>query len=159
MKKTDCGRFSRYLSSNYVAFYLIMVYFWTSVLFYALYEGWGVAECVLFVIVTVTTVGYGTTHPTSQGSRVYTMFLMISGVIAMFFARSLFRDARERQKLESSGNARHMKAIEQGLEQRLALLFACILALAFVGTAVIQGLEGWSFITSIYFIVETITVR
>lgn len=43
-------------------------------------EGWSWAESFYFSVATLTTVGYGDIHPTSDGSRVFTAFYILVGV-------------------------------------------------------------------------------
>ena len=69
------------VSSGYVKVAVVALFFGMSVLFYRLREGWGIADSFLFVIITISTVGYGTIHPTTNDSRVYTIFLMVPGVV------------------------------------------------------------------------------
>lgn len=43
-------------------------------------------------VITLTTVGFGETHPLSEGGRIFTMILLIGGVI--FYATALNALAR-----------------------------------------------------------------
>jgi hypothetical protein len=45
---------------------------------------WSVAECLYFLMVTASTVGYGDFSPTTSGSRVFTIFWIFFGVCAVF---------------------------------------------------------------------------
>ena len=43
-------------------------------------EGWTWIESLYFVVVTLTTVGYGDIHPTTDASRLFTIFFILIGV-------------------------------------------------------------------------------
>ncbi|KYK30142.1 MAG: hypothetical protein AYK23_04655 [Candidatus Proteinoplasmatales archaeon SG8-5] len=43
-------------------------------------EGWTWAQSFYFVVSTLTTVGYGDLHPTSDATRIFTAFFMLAGV-------------------------------------------------------------------------------
>lgn len=49
-------------------------------LFYMWMEGWDVIEAFYFCVATLTTVGYGDLHPTSDPSRLFTAFFALTGV-------------------------------------------------------------------------------
>lgn len=150
-----------YMNSGYFKAFFITLFFGMSVLFYHVREGWDVADCVLFVIITITTVGYGTIHPTSEDSRVFTIFLMITGVVAVFSTMSSFLNAGVKRLniYLAKSVTKRLKKTELLFQQRLYFSILWIVLCAFIGAVILQHSEGWSFITSLYFIVETITVR
>ncbi len=45
------------------------------------YEGWNFFNCIYYVIVTLSTVGYGDISPATIQGRVYTIFMIIIGII------------------------------------------------------------------------------
>lgn len=47
---------------------------------YQLIEGWDLLDSVFMTIITLTTVGYGETHPLSPGGRIFTLFLLSIGM-------------------------------------------------------------------------------
>lgn len=47
---------------------------------YVLIEGWSVADALFMSVTTVTTVGYGETHPLSTAGRMFSIFLIVTGV-------------------------------------------------------------------------------
>jgi len=55
---------------------------------YMLVEGWPFADALYMTVITVTTVGYGETHPLSAAGRWFTMALALGGIFALFFATS-----------------------------------------------------------------------
>ena len=48
---------------------------------YVLIEGWSAWDAFYMTVITVTTVGYGEVHPMSQAGRVFTVFVLLTGVI------------------------------------------------------------------------------
>ncbi|PIU65233.1 MAG: potassium channel protein [Armatimonadetes bacterium CG07_land_8_20_14_0_80_40_9] len=76
---------------------------------YRLIEEWSYLDCLYMTIITITTVGFGEVHELSLGGKLFTIFLVISGVgtvlygigilieyILVFEVRDLFR----RRKME-----------------------------------------------------------
>nr|MBK7065358.1 potassium channel family protein [Deltaproteobacteria bacterium] len=56
---------------------------------YMLVEGWSFADALYMTVITVTTVGYGETHPLSSAGRWFTMAPRPrGGVFTLFFATS-----------------------------------------------------------------------
>jgi voltage-gated potassium channel len=47
---------------------------------YRLIEGWSWIRSFYFSVITITTVGYGDMHPTSDLSRIFTAFYILIGV-------------------------------------------------------------------------------
>ncbi len=50
---------------------------------YMLIEGWSAFDAVYMTATTMSTVGYGETHPLSPAGRVFTVFLIAFGVVAI----------------------------------------------------------------------------
>jgi voltage-gated potassium channel len=47
---------------------------------YMMIEGWPLDDAIYMTIITLATVGYGEVHQVSGGGRIFTMFLIVSGV-------------------------------------------------------------------------------
>jgi glycopeptide antibiotics resistance protein len=56
--------------------------------FYSLHEGWSVIDSLYFCVCTLTTIGFGDFAPTTELSRIFTIFYVFIGVglIASFIA-------------------------------------------------------------------------
>ena len=54
---------------------------------YRAIEGWTYLDSLYMTVITLTTVGFGETHPLSEGGRIFTIILLIGGVI--FYATAL----------------------------------------------------------------------
>jgi len=48
--------------------------------FYSIVEDWTVIQALYFTVITLTTIGYGDLHPTTEFSRVFTIFFVLAGV-------------------------------------------------------------------------------
>src|SRR5262249_1017202 len=53
---------------------------------YVVIEGWTTFEALYMTVMTVTTVGFGEVHPLSERGKLFTIFLMLGGIFAMFYA-------------------------------------------------------------------------
>jgi voltage-gated potassium channel len=47
---------------------------------YQLIEGWSFFDALYMTVITLATVGYGETHPLSNGGRAFTIFLILGGI-------------------------------------------------------------------------------
>ena len=47
---------------------------------YMVIEGWSLLDAAYMTILTFTTVGYEEVHPLSSAGRIFTIFLMVTGV-------------------------------------------------------------------------------
>jgi voltage-gated potassium channel len=52
----------------------------TGTTFYTIVEDWTVVQALYFTVITLTTIGYGDLHPTTEFSRVFTIFFVLAGV-------------------------------------------------------------------------------
>jgi potassium channel subfamily K len=124
---------------------LILLWFLVCALTYGLHLGWSALDCIYFLCVTLTTVGYGDLSPTDDASKMYTSVFIILGmlvagqaigVVLVEFGHT-FRERSDRQTLCTS------VAIIAG--------FLC------VGTTVFCLTEGLSFVDGFYLTVVTVT--
>jgi len=59
----------------------IVAVFFGGTVGYMVIEGWSFNEAVYMTIITVSTVGYGEVRPLSEGGRIFTAALIVSGIL------------------------------------------------------------------------------
>jgi len=47
---------------------------------YHLVEGWNLLDSIFMTLITLTTVGYGEVHPLTQNGKIFTVFLISTGI-------------------------------------------------------------------------------
>ena len=52
----------------------------TGTTFYTIVEDWTVIQALYFTVISLTTIGYGDLHPTTEFSRLFTIFFVLAGV-------------------------------------------------------------------------------
>ena len=50
--------------------------------------GWGVVDSIYMTIISLTTVGFGEIQPLTIGGRIFTLFLILSGLGVLFYGIS-----------------------------------------------------------------------
>ncbi len=142
---------------------LFFLYFLVGCIFYHHYEGWSVYKTISFSIVTMCTVGYGYRHPTSDESRLFTIFYLIIGVYIVYFYIAKEITKRFANALASSQILTEPDTVgkEYSYHRRMLAINILLLAMTvFFGALIIHGIEtDWTFIESLFFSVETTSVR
>jgi hypothetical protein len=71
---------------------------------YKFLERWSWVQSFYFSVTTLSTVGYGDLHPTTEGSRLFTAFYILSGVAIALSALAIigknYLEKREKRILE-----------------------------------------------------------
>lgn len=161
IRKVTIQNFLLTLCNNgYVRAFMIALYFGLCVLYYKKAEHWSVTDSVLFVIVTASTVGYGNPHPTNESSRVFTIFLMMFGVLVIFSSMSglLNGGIMKLNKFLAYRVTSQLKRTELLFQRRLTFSIVWLVLCVFIGAGIFTALEGWSYITALYFVMQTIMV-
>jgi len=57
-------------------------------------EGWNWLDSFYFVIITLTTIGYGDLHPTQPVTKLITIFYGINGIVLLLMFFDIIRTAR-----------------------------------------------------------------
>ena len=72
---------------------------------YSNVEGWNGLDSLYFVVVTVTTIGYGDLVPQTNAGKIFTMFFSFIGISAAFYFVSIigatvFKEHLDEEKLK-----------------------------------------------------------
>ncbi len=85
---------------------------------YQYLEGWSFIDSLYFTSVTITTVGYGDLHPSSDISKVFTIVLALSGVAIGLYSLSILGHAYyEEQEDRITQMRERIKAERDRIEQ------------------------------------------
>lgn len=76
-----------------VFIYTVVVICVGSALYHWL-EGWSWLDSFYFVIITLTTIGYGDLHPTQPATKLITIFYGINGIVLLLMFFDIIRTAR-----------------------------------------------------------------
>lgn len=81
------------------AFVVLVLMLIVGTCVYAFAEGWSVLDAMYFSVITLTTIGYGDMHPTTQFAKVFTMGYVLIGVGLVFYiftslTRHFFEDEK-----------------------------------------------------------------
>ena len=77
-------------------------------------EGWDFFDSLYMTVTTLTTVGYGETHPLDRAGRIYNMVLILSGMGVLFYiVGSLARAVVEGEIQEALGRRKLIKHIKR----------------------------------------------
>ncbi len=81
---------------------------------YSLIDGYSILDAFYMTVITITTVGYGEIQQLSEAGRVFTIFLILSGVGSIAFAASAFTEL----VIERSANPqRWIKSMEKKISK------------------------------------------
>jgi len=80
----------------------------TGTWFYHQAEGWSILDSFYFSVTTLTTVGFGDLAPTSDISKFFTAFYILTGVgILLGFVNAVATHAKEKSPLDRFFNRKH----------------------------------------------------
>jgi voltage-gated potassium channel len=77
------------LSSNrlfILRLFSALLYYVIGVSYYCSEEKWDILDAIFFITVSVSTVGYGDLHPTTDNSRLFTAFFILFGLVFVLTA-------------------------------------------------------------------------
>lgn len=132
------------------------IYYIVGIIFYSSVEGWNALECVYFITVSFSTIGYGQYAPTTERSRLFTTFYCVFGIACVLTAinRVATRWLIRAQKPTLDfflGRKQHLPSTK--------IVFSCVVIflLVFIGMLFFSALEGWSYSDSFYWTITTMT--
>jgi hypothetical protein len=74
------GSYYRMVAPFLIRAVSLIIYYFIGVGWYRKYEHWSYLDCGYFITVSLSTVGYGYLHPTTDQSRIFTSFYAIFGI-------------------------------------------------------------------------------
>ena len=78
--------------------YLVSIVVVAGTVFYRAAESWNWVDSLYFTVITLTTVGYGDLSPTTAGSKIFTVVLVLIGIgLLLTFIERVARYATEDQ--------------------------------------------------------------
>lgn len=89
----------------------------TGTLFYSRFEDWTIVEAFYFSIVTLTTVGYGDLSPTTEGTQIFTVVYILTGLGILVALLTAVAEQYVTQKAER-GRARDRLRARRQARQR-----------------------------------------
>lgn len=102
-------------------FIFIIVLFFGAYSYYHV-EGWSMLDSLYFVIITVTTIGYGDLVPITNIGKIYTMFFSFFGVAFAFYmfsliSRRIFEKHLSRKVSQIQKKTEEKEEVEQDIEE------------------------------------------
>jgi voltage-gated potassium channel len=82
----------------------------TGTIFYWRFEDWTIIQALYFSVVTLTTVGYGDLTPTSDGTQIFTIIYILTGLGILVALLASVAEHYVRQKAESPGPRERLRA-------------------------------------------------
>ena len=87
---------------------------------YVVIEGWSLLDAAYMMVLTLTTVGYEEVHPLSAGGRIFSIFLMITGVgVAMYAVTAIARRVVEEEVFRGFLRRRRMRTRMAGMRDHI----------------------------------------
>jgi voltage-gated potassium channel len=84
-------------------FFLVILLLFAGTFFYSHAEGWSLLDSLYFSVITLTTVGYGDLHPTTDVSKVFTILYIFIGLgIILAFLNAVGQRALERHRIKEN---------------------------------------------------------
>lgn len=84
---------------------------------YKFVENWTWIDSSFMTMITLTTVGFGETHPLSRTSRIFTMVLILLGVVTITYLVNRFTDALIEGYFQERVRLKQEKTLIEGLQE------------------------------------------
>mmetsp|Transcript_19237 Transcript_19237/g.26460 ORF Transcript_19237/g.26460 Transcript_19237/m.26460 type:complete len:211 (+) Transcript_19237:160-792(+) len=156
----------------------VLLFIIASVLFYIFQQEWSFITSLFFVVMTITTVGYGDPVPTGSLGRIFTIGLMIFGIYGLVavlnsFILNKIDQLRKVIRLHDNTPPREDLLNQTGISKMLCnyslpkwIKYKLLMSRSIIGmlicvivcTIYFHETENWDWITSLYFAVQTSTV-
>ena len=140
--------------------FILFMYYFVGILYFYHQEEWDSVDCIYFITVTITGVGYGDYHPTSDPSRMFCTVYIIFGMIFIFtIATEIFTNIyRKMEKyILDELLEEYATVISVRRKAKIFLAFFIIFTISFLGAVYFNVNEGWTFVSSLYWVICSIT--
>lgn len=104
-----------------VAGFLLAGVFAIGTTWYRLEEGWSWLDAAFMTIITLSTVGFGETHPLSDRSRLFTIFLIFMGIMTIGYIVNRFTEAMIQGYFQEGIRIRQQRQLIASLNQHYIL--------------------------------------
>ena len=91
--------------------------FLTGTLWYKFMEGWSWEEAAYMTVITLTTVGFGETNPLSRQGRLFTIALIVLGVVTIGYMINRFTEAVIQGYFQEGMRLRQQRRLMETLTQ------------------------------------------
>lgn len=142
----------------------MVLFLFVGVMYYTFLAAvdWDLLDCLYFITVSVTTVGYGDVVPRTQRDKLFTIVYVTFGIIFVFSSvtdgigavlRAMERSAQKQRAMRST---RQGDLEIQGMVRELWWIFA-ICSVMLVGAVSLCGLQGYGFVDGLFWAFQTTT--
>jgi hypothetical protein len=139
----------------------LVTYILAGYFFYGQYEGWDMMRTLFFTISTISTVGYGYEHATTDPSRVFTIFYAILGVYVVYFyiGKEVSKSFGAAMKRFKSVSLDEEGKIFDKQKKTATLLIIIMICYVLISGGIFMAFEPeWTYIMGLYFAVQTTSV-
>ena len=133
-------------------------YYVVGCIYYSRVEGWDITTCVYFTTVTVTTVGYGYYYPTTDNSRLFTVFFILFGLVTVLPAVCdlvHYSIVRFQDRAATAIIPKASLTVKVMFKVGICLILQLIAI--FMGTVFFAVNEKWTAATAFYWTIVTMT--
>ena len=156
-------KFHNHHRHNVQKLLLVIGFYVATVLWYYNEEhSWSVTDCIYFITVTITTVGYGDFHPKSDLSRLITVIVILFGLIVIFgmisdFANFILDYAERAAKKISKKSPKTLLNDPYKYVRSYVYTILTLLIVVLISSIFLYKVEGWTFAEAFYFSIVTTT--
>ena len=134
----------------------VVVFYLLGVLYYSSAEGWSTTDCLYYITVSITTVGYGDYAPTKDNSKVFTIFYVLFGLLvifstindfALYIVHAAEEKALEKMKAQAPGDEEKKESYTGKVVSSVVMILLCV----FGGALFFTYNENWSFLDGFYY--------
>ncbi len=133
-----------------------LLYYLIGVIYYTNIEGWSITDCIYFITVTFSTIGYGQFRASTDDSRVFTAFYCVFGITCVLTA---LNRAASRWLMRAQAPILDFFLGRRPHDPQTKIVFSLIIIMGvlFLGLVSYSYMEDWDYAQSFYWTVTTMT--